>query len=102
MSDRCPSCGTCLIGNPIPDEHRRHKPDHDEQVTQYGHCYCLPYGDATHFQRVIGIEVSGVYDGVLFWLCPDCDHAWPRWVNGDRLGVLSAEHAARHNEERAA
>lgn len=28
--------------------------------------------------RVTGNEVRGVYDGVLYWSCPDCNHAWPR------------------------
>lgn len=25
-----------------------------------------------------GHEVQGVYDGVLFWSCAACSHAWPR------------------------
>lgn len=32
--------------------------------------------------RVIGVEVRGVYDGVLHWLCPDCGHTWHRWPDG--------------------
>jgi rubrerythrin len=32
-----------------------------------------PLGD-----RLIGVEVSGVYDGILVWCCPDCGHLWPR------------------------
>lgn len=28
---------------------------------------------------VIGVEIQGVYDGVLFWACPDCHGTWNRW-----------------------
>lgn len=27
----------------------------------------------------LGVEVRGVYDGVLFWKCQACGHAWNRW-----------------------
>lgn len=102
-TDNCPGCGTSLQGEPIAEEHRTHKPDHDDQVALYGRCYCFPYGDATHFGRVIGIEVRGVYDGVLYWTCPDCNHAWPRFNDG--LGRLSAEsmrYVVAHNEKAVA
>lgn len=100
MKDACPHCGTSLQGAPVPDEHRQHKPDHDEQVARYGRCYCLPYGDATHFRREVGIQVSGVYDGVLYWSCPDCGLAWPRDFGvGTRLQRLSEEFALRVNAE---
>lgn len=95
--DRCPFCDASMQGAPIPAEHREHKPDHDEQVERYGRCYCLPWGDETHFSRVIGHEVSAVYDGILYWSCPDCDRAWPRWVDGGRLTDEAAEHVHRHN-----
>lgn len=32
--------------------------------------------------RVIGVEIRGVYDGVLIWHCPDCAHQWHRWPEG--------------------
>jgi len=32
---------------------------------------------ATHYSRLLGIEISGVYDGVLIWNCPDCGLYWP-------------------------
>jgi hypothetical protein len=99
VNDNCPHCGTSLIGDPIPAEHREHKPDHDEQVARSGRCFCLPYGDATHFRRVMGHEVRGIYDGVLYWSCPDCRLAWPRWTDGlGRLTVIAAEYVVRHNE----
>lgn len=87
-----------MRGEPIAPEHREHKPDHDEQVERYGRCYCLPWGDLTHFSRVMGHEVGGVYDGVLFWSCPDCGIAWPRWTDGGRLTDAAAKCVAEFNQ----
>lgn len=67
----CPSaeCGADLRGPEIPQEYR-----------DAGY-----YGDKTHYLRVIGHEVPEVYDGTLFWSCPDCGHTWHRFGPGDRL-----------------
>jgi hypothetical protein len=32
--------------------------------------------------RYIGMEISGVYDGILFWECPDCKGRWHRFPEG--------------------
>jgi len=32
--------------------------------------------------KTIGVEVSGTYDGVLYWMCPDCEGKWHRWPEG--------------------
>lgn len=62
------------------------------------------YG-ATHFSRVIGHEVRGVYDGTLFWSCPDCGKAWPRafsrGVGLDRMTTVAADYALLHNSRAA-
>lgn len=94
--ESCPHCGASMQGEPVPDEYRQHKPDHDEQVARLGRCYCLPYGETTHFSRAIGHEIRGVYDGVLFWSCPDCHMAWPRWTDGPR-GDHSTSFVAQYN-----
>ncbi len=52
----CPECGADWTGPPIPQDIRHH------------------YGDQTHFSRRIGIELKGIYDGVIVWKCPDCGH----------------------------
>lgn len=31
------------------------------------------------YSRKIGVEIPEIYDGVLYWLCPDCDATWNRW-----------------------
>ena len=44
--------------------------------------------------RVIGCEVRGVYDGVLYWLCGDCEHKWNRWPEGHYLHQRAEKHMA--------
>ena len=46
-----------------------------------------------------GVEVQGVYDGVLFWVCA-CGKATSRdWSGyGQKMRSLAADHVARHNE----
>lgn len=65
--DSCPHCNASLIGNQIPEDQR------------------AVFGGATHFRRQIGIEVLGVYDGVLYYQCPDCKGHWHRWPEGHEL-----------------
>ncbi len=65
-SPTCPN-GCDLQGPPIPQE--------SIDKGYYGK-------DATHFSRIIGIEIRGVYDGVAYWECPDCDVRWHRWSPG--------------------
>jgi hypothetical protein len=77
MSDfpeTCEKCGTNLRGSQIPPEH----------IAQ-GYYAPSPDGSPRYFSRVIGIEVSHLYDGVLFWQCPDCDFRWHRWPEGHSL-----------------
>ena len=79
--DECPNCGVSLQGEPIPQE----------SVARG------LYGDSTHWRREIGCEVPGVYDGVLYWMCPDCEMAWPRWFGTDHRARESNRHVALHN-----
>ena len=41
---------------------------------------------------VLGVEVPGVYDGVLYWVCDACGVAWARdWTGfGSRQAVADA------------
>ena len=52
------------------------------------------------FEEYVGYEVPGVYDGVLYWVCPSCGHAFPRWVGpmDQRMVQLSKKYADEHNE----
>lgn len=62
--DVCPHCKADLTGEPIPQEYL------DAGYYAAG---------STHYSRKIGVEVSGLYDGILFWQCPDCKGRWHRF-----------------------
>jgi hypothetical protein len=76
--ENCPHCGVSLLGDPIDPakvytEEEYALPWHDRPEGKY-----YPPG-STHFKRTIGVEIQGVYDGVLFYKCPDCNGRWHRW-----------------------
>ena len=70
----CPHCKHDMRGVPIPTENLRHY---------------YPIGTPTEelrpkfYSRIIGVNHSGVYDGVLYWMCPDCGGTWHRFSPGD-------------------
>ena len=77
-TEECPHCGANLVGKPI-DPAKIYTPEE----------WALPWNerpegkyyspDQTHFGRAIGYEDRSVYDGILYWMCPDCGGAWHRW-----------------------
>lgn len=71
--DNCPHCGTDQRGDPIPAEHLA--------AGLYGE----PDSAPRHYSRTIGVNIPGVYDGVLYWACPDCGGTWHRWPEGHHL-----------------
>lgn len=113
----CPACGSDLKGEPIPEKyfvHDRTTAEHARSVEAHqryglsGECTCLPYGDKApedrFYSRKMGYEISGVYDGILFWGCEDCGHLWPRFSAeswGD-LHFKALEHIEKIKAERAA
>jgi DNA-directed RNA polymerase subunit M/transcription elongation factor TFIIS len=38
-------------------------------------------------RSIVGHEVRGVYEGVLFWGCMECGTTWNRWPEGHALHV---------------
>jgi hypothetical protein len=47
----------------------------------------------------IGVEIPGVYDGVLYWQCQRCGSGMPRaFAIGSRLRGLSIRAAGRHKD----
>jgi hypothetical protein len=86
----CPHCEADLRGEPISPEHFTHKDEYKdgkyETCSGDNNCFpCFPYGwkepEDRFYSKVIGIEQPGVYDGVLYWLCPECGKAWQRWTD---------------------
>ena len=31
------------------------------------------------------MEVSEIYDGILYWFCPECKGTWHRWPEGSTM-----------------
>ena len=62
MTDRdtCPHCGLSLLDS-------------------------RPGPSGQQFWLTIGVEEPGVYDGILYWLCPHCSGKWHRWPEGHYL-----------------
>lgn len=49
-----------------------------------------------------GHEVRGVYDGVLYWSCLTCGHAWPRdWPESDHRLRIAEDYVGVHNRATA-
>ncbi len=59
----CPFCKCDLRGEPILKKNRRFYPP-----------------GATHYSRLLGIEIQGGFDGVSYWECPDCLRVWDRFT----------------------
>lgn len=46
----------------------------------------------------VGVEYPDLYDGILFWRCPQCAWAWPREFRHQRyLALASRQQADWHN-----
>ena len=41
--------------------------------------------DGKKYSRIIGYEIRGVYDGVAFWMCPECGARWHRFDPPGRI-----------------
>jgi hypothetical protein len=71
--DTCPRCKANLQGLPIDETH--------------------------HYSRAIGVEIPNVYDGILYWMCPECSWAWQRWPEGTVRASAAGDRIAEHNED---
>ena len=53
----------------------------------------LEYQQGDHLlSHVVGVNIPGVYDGVLFWQCPFCGGRWHRWERGTRQYQAAEEY----------
>lgn len=72
----CPHCNSDLRGKEIPLEYLD-KGYYGDWTEEDGYLGEVP----RYYGREIVVEVRGVYDGGLYYLCPDCGKAWHRWEN---------------------
>ena len=77
-STRCPHCTTDLRGDEIPNPEA--------------------YGGRQFYDRTIGVEISSIYDGILFYECPDCGGRWQRWPVGHPLHEKARPYVAEKGE----
>lgn len=61
--DHCPHCGANLLGEIVTSL------DWELQTPTY-----------RQLRREVGVEIPEVYDGVLYYYCPDCGGAWHAWT----------------------
>lgn len=52
-------------------------------------------GVAPNRQHVWGVEIQGVYDGILYWDCATCDVQWPRFQPDPITGYASLNERAK-------
>lgn len=76
MSDTCPN-GCDLRGEPIPNR------------------------EGFFYKRALMHEIRGVYDGGLYYSCPDCGIAWHRWTSPGMMARAQPSIDA-HNAVKAA
>lgn len=79
----CPECNADWFAGDIFDVLRPQdwcKDKSDEQLMAHiKEYYSPPY----KFSRIVGVQLAydhpEHYDGVSYWMCPDCKHQWPRF-----------------------
>jgi hypothetical protein len=81
--EHCPYCAADLNGEPIPESVREHY-------------------SGTRWRRELGCEIRGVYDGVLFWVCPDCGRPFHRWPVGSNRYYAAIRYMREVEEARRA
>lgn len=81
---KCPRCKSSLKGEAIPQD----------QLQYY------VGSKTTHYSRIVGVEISEIYDGVLYWMCPDCGFAWARQFGMPSRDRQSEQAAATSNAKR--
>ena len=89
--ETCPVSGCDLRGEEIKREHL--------EAGYYGPW--KPEDGSRYYSKVIGMEIRGVYDGVLFWICPVCGECWHRFTDRfmqARAEPEMAEYRKRHSE----
>lgn len=86
----CDGCGADLRGSAIAEDSLHcynHGPNGEFLATIEDYRASADQLDSptTHYQRVIGVEYQGEYDGVAEWVCPDCGRREGRFT-GKVLG----------------
>lgn len=52
------------------------------------------------YSHAVSVEIPGVYDGGLFYLCPFCSGAWHRWPKLHYLHARAEPYVESYNNRR--
>ena len=82
MHDKeCPKCGIEWEQKETIYEFFLNKYKDEEKARDAARSYgCLPEKPKHFGKNVIGIEIQGMYDGVLFWECQSCKSTFNRFT----------------------
>lgn len=72
LEERCPTCFHDLRGAQIPNT-----------------------DPPKYYSSIIGVEISDLYDGTLFWECPYCNDRFHRFRPGTHLWKLAVPYVRR-------
>lgn len=101
----CPKCSYNFDGDDVCDYFKyayaeRHPEKTTSEITQMAQETAAMYGwspeKPVRFSRIIGIEIPGGYDGIMFHQCPECETTWDRF-NGKEV-VISQNFNAPNEE----
>lgn len=64
----------------------------------YGYCPGCGNTPENRPEKIMGVEDPRIYDGVLFWICEDCDTAFARWHIGIHRREQSMVQSQNYND----
>jgi hypothetical protein len=93
----CPNCNSDWDEGLVFDVLSKNNPDKtveeiEEQSKHYG-------GNDQHFSKLIGVSSMEKYDGILYFLCPECKVKIHRFDSGDFRFDLAKELGAKSFDE---
>lgn len=81
----CPHCGTAWREEESIYEYFLKKYGNEEEARKSASSYGCTEDNPKHFSKnIIGVEVSGYYDGVAYWRCTECKSCFDRFT-GERF-----------------
>lgn len=101
----CPKCSYNFKGEDVRDyferAYREHNPDLSAtEIKRRAAKTAVQYGwskkNPVSFSNIIGIEIPGGYDGVMFHQCPKCNTTWNRFT-GKEVVITTTQ--SEPNEE---
>lgn len=78
----CPKCNAQWKGEDIYEKFKSlYKDKSEKEILDIASSYGWTKENKKCFSNLIGLQIQGVYDGVLYWKCPNCQTQWGRFSN---------------------